>query len=63
MIDRNPGVEDGACLERDGYLVVRKFFGADSVAQLVAWAAGLKGTSGVAADVDRDREKTYEFRA
>jgi 2-aminoethylphosphonate dioxygenase len=47
MIDRNPGVEDVAHLQRDGYLVVREFFDADSVAQLLKWTAELETASEV----------------
>jgi hypothetical protein len=42
MIDRNPGVEDRARLEREGYLVVRDFFHKDSVAQLMKWTQELE---------------------
>ena len=42
MIDRNPGVDDVAHLQRDGYLVVREFFDADSLAQLLKWTAELE---------------------
>jgi 2-aminoethylphosphonate dioxygenase len=42
MIDRNPGVEERARLERDGYLVVRDFFGKDSVAELMKWTVELE---------------------
>jgi 2-aminoethylphosphonate dioxygenase len=42
MIDRNPGVEDCARLERDGYLVVRDFFDQDGVAQLMKWTVELE---------------------
>jgi ectoine hydroxylase-related dioxygenase (phytanoyl-CoA dioxygenase family) len=42
MIDRNPGVADGDCLQRDGYLVVREFFDRDSLAQLLRWTQELQ---------------------
>jgi 2-aminoethylphosphonate dioxygenase len=42
MIDRNPDVGDIAQLQRDGYLVVRRFFDPDSLAQLLKWTQELQ---------------------
>ena len=42
MIDRIASGEAVACLQRDGYLVVREFFDPDSVAQLLAWTVELE---------------------
>jgi 2-aminoethylphosphonate dioxygenase len=42
MIDRNPGVEDSAGLQRDGYVVVRDFFDRDSLTQLLKWTEELQ---------------------
>jgi ectoine hydroxylase-related dioxygenase (phytanoyl-CoA dioxygenase family) len=42
MIDRHPSVEDIACMQRDGYLVVRDFFDKDSLAQLLKWTDELE---------------------
>src|SRR5579884_2218240 len=42
MIDRNPTVEELARLRRDGYLVVRNFFSAAEIAQLLRWTVELE---------------------
>ncbi len=42
MIDRIATVEDCARLRRDGYLVVRNFFDAEEVAQLLRWTVELE---------------------
>jgi ectoine hydroxylase-related dioxygenase (phytanoyl-CoA dioxygenase family) len=42
MIDRNPTVEELARLRRDGYLVVRNFFSAEEIAQLLRWTVELE---------------------
>lgn len=40
--DRNPTEAERAGMERDGYLVVRDFFGADEVADLLRWTTELE---------------------
>ena len=42
MIDRNATVEDCARMQRDGYRVVRDFFGPAQVAELLRWAQDLQ---------------------
>ena len=42
MIDRIASVEEIASLQRDGYLVVRSFFKADEVGQLLRWTEELQ---------------------
>ena len=42
MIDRIPTGEDGARMQRDGYLVVRDFIDAGQVAELLEWTTGLE---------------------
>jgi len=42
MIDRNPDAGDRACLERDGYLLVRDFFDRGSLATLMEWTVELE---------------------
>lgn len=42
MIDRTPAVQDVACLQRDGYLLIRGFFDADSITQLMNWTVELE---------------------
>jgi hypothetical protein len=42
MIDRIATVEELARLQRDGYLVVRKFFNAEQIAQLLRWTVELE---------------------
>jgi ectoine hydroxylase-related dioxygenase (phytanoyl-CoA dioxygenase family) len=41
-IDRNPSSEEVACLQREGYLVVRAFFDPDSVSQILKWTTELE---------------------
>jgi ectoine hydroxylase-related dioxygenase (phytanoyl-CoA dioxygenase family) len=42
MIDRNASVEDCARMQRDGYRVVRDFFGAEAVRELLRWTEDLE---------------------
>jgi len=42
MIDRNATVEDCGRMQRDGYLVVRDFFGPAEVGQLLRWTQDLQ---------------------
>jgi ectoine hydroxylase-related dioxygenase (phytanoyl-CoA dioxygenase family) len=42
MIDRNATVEDCARMQRDGYLVVREFFGTAQVQELLRWTEELQ---------------------
>jgi 2-aminoethylphosphonate dioxygenase len=42
MIDRNASVQDCARMQRDGYLVVREFFGIEEVQELLRWTEDLE---------------------